>query len=64
MSLRRNSSASRLAAARRGAILAVATSMLTAIYQMLKEGTLYEDLGRNPFDRRSTACTAAKSAAI
>jgi transposase len=43
--------------ARRGkkkAILAVAASMLTAIYHMLKDGTLYEDLGRNHFDRRST----------
>jgi transposase len=44
-------------AARRGkkkAILAVAASMLTAIYHMLKDGTLYHDLGRNYFDRRST----------
>jgi transposase len=42
--------------ARRGqkkAILAVAASILTAIYHMLKDGTLYEDLGRNYFDRRS-----------
>jgi transposase len=42
--------------ARRGkkkAILAVAASMLTAIYHMLKDGTLYQDLGRNHFDRRS-----------
>jgi transposase len=44
-------------AARRGkkkAILAVAASMLTAIYHMLKDGTTYQDLGRNYFDRRST----------
>jgi transposase len=44
-------------AARRGrkkAILAVAASMLTAIYHMLKDGTLYQDLGRNYLDRRST----------
>jgi transposase len=44
-------------AARRGkkkAILAVAASMLTAIYHMLKDGTMYQDLGRNHFDRRST----------
>ena len=44
--------------ARRGnkkAILAVAASMLTAIYHMLKDGTMYQDLGRNYFDRRSTA---------
>ena len=42
--------------ARRGdrkAILAVAASMLTAIYHMLKDGTMYQDLGRNYFDRRS-----------
>jgi len=39
---------------RRGAkkaIVAVAASMLTAIYHMLKNGTLYEDLGYNHFDR-------------
>jgi transposase len=44
-------------AARRGrkkAVLAVAASMLTAIYHMLKDGTLYQDLGRNYLDRRST----------
>jgi transposase len=43
--------------ARRGnkkAILAVAASMLTAIYHMLKDGTMYQDLGRKYFDRRST----------
>jgi len=43
--------------ARRGkkkAIIAVAAAMLTAIYHMLKDGTLYQDLGRNYFDRRST----------
>jgi transposase len=41
--------------ARRGdkkAILAVAASMLTAIYHMLKDGTMYQDLGRNYFDQR------------
>ena len=32
------------------AILAVAASMLTAIYHMLKNGTMYEDLGYNHFD--------------
>jgi transposase len=36
------------------AILAVAASMLTAIYHMLKDGTMYQDLARNYFDRRST----------
>jgi transposase len=43
--------------ARRGpkkAIMAVAASILTAIYHMLKDGTMYQDLGRKHFDRRST----------
>jgi transposase len=42
--------------ARRGAkkaIGAVAASMLTAIYHMLKDGTLYQDLGADHFDRTS-----------
>ena len=42
--------------ARRGvkkAIVAVAASILTAIYHMLKGGTMYRDLGPNHFDRRS-----------
>jgi len=42
--------------ARRGpkkAIIAVAASMLTTIYHMLKDGTMYKDLGRNHFDRRT-----------
>ena len=40
---------------RRGAkkaIGAVAPSMLTAAYHMLKDGTLYQDLGANHFDNR------------
>jgi len=39
--------------ARRGpkkAILAVAASILTSIYHMLKDGTMYQDLGPNHFD--------------
>jgi transposase len=43
--------------ARRGAkkaIGAVAASILTAAYEMLKTGTLYEDLGCNHFDKRGT----------
>ena len=43
--------------ARRGpkkAIMAVAASILTAVYHMLKDGTMYKDLGSNHFDRRST----------
>ena len=42
--------------ARRGAkkaIVAVAASILTDIYHMLKDGTMYQDLGPNHFDRRS-----------
>jgi transposase len=41
--------------ARRGAkkaIVAVAASILTAIYQMLKDGTIYQDLGPNHFQHR------------
>ena len=41
--------------ARRGpqkAICAVAASLLTAIYHMLKDGTEHQDLGANRFDRR------------
>ena len=43
--------------ARRGpkkAIIAVAASILTAAYHMLKDGTMYKDLGSKYFDRRST----------
>ena len=36
------------------AICAVAASMLTAIYHMLKNGTEHQDLGADHFDRRST----------
>ena len=42
--------------ARRGpkkAILAVAASILTAIYHMLKDGTFYQDLGPNHLDPRA-----------
>lgn len=35
------------------AICAVAASILTAIYHMLKNGTLYQDLGADHFSRRS-----------
>ena len=35
------------------AICAVAASILTAVYHMLKDGTLYEDLGADHFNRRS-----------
>jgi transposase len=42
--------------ARRGpkkAIVAVAASILTAIYHMLKDGTMYQDLGPNHIDPRA-----------
>jgi len=35
------------------AIVAVAASILTAIYHMLKDGTMYHDLGPNHFDSRA-----------
>jgi glycosyltransferase involved in cell wall biosynthesis len=35
-------------------VLAVAATILTAIYHMLKDGTMYHDLDREQFDRRST----------
>ena len=40
------------------AICAVAASMLTAIYHMLKDGTEHHDLGADHFDHRSTAVKA------
>jgi transposase len=40
------------------AICAVAASMLTAIYHMLKDGTEHRDLGADHFDRRSTEVKA------
>jgi transposase len=42
--------------ARRGpkkAIMAVAASILTAVYHMLKDGTMYQDLGSGHFNRQS-----------
>jgi hypothetical protein len=35
------------------AIVAVAASILTAIFHMLKDGTMYQDLGPKHFDCRS-----------
>ena len=40
------------------AICAVAASILTAIYHMLKDGTEHHDLGASHFDRRSTEAKA------
>jgi transposase len=42
------------------AICAVAASMLTAIYHMLKDGTQYQELGANHFDRRSAEVKAKR----
>jgi hypothetical protein len=36
------------------AIIAVAASILTSVYHMLKDGTMYQDLGADHFNRRST----------
>jgi transposase len=50
-------------ASRRGpqkAICAVAASLLTAIYHMLKNGTEHHDLGAEHFDRRSAAVKAKR----
>jgi hypothetical protein len=50
--------------ARRGAkkaIGAVAASILTAAYEMLKTGTLYEDLGCNHFDKGARASKSTAS---
>jgi hypothetical protein len=35
-------------------------SILRAIYQMLEDGTMYQDLGRKHFDRRSNDQAKAK----
>ena len=35
------------------AVCAAAASMLTAIWHMLRDGTVYQDLGANHFHRRS-----------
>ena len=42
------------------AICAVAASILTAIYHMLKDGTFHQDLGADHFDRRSTEVKAKR----
>jgi transposase len=44
------------------AICAVAASLLTAIYHMLKNGTDYQDLGADHFDRRATHAKATRLA--
>jgi transposase len=45
------------------AVCAVAASMLTAIYHMLRNGTEHQDLGADYFDRRSTEIKAKRLAA-
>jgi transposase len=42
------------------AVCAVAASMLTAIYHMLKNGTAHQDLGADHFDRRPAEVKARK----
>lgn len=42
------------------AICAVAASLLTAIYHMLKSGAPHRDLGADYFDRRSPAARAKR----
>jgi transposase len=42
------------------ALCAVAASMLTAIYHMLRDGTGYQDLGADHFDHRSTEARARR----
>jgi transposase len=49
--------------ARRGpmkATCAVAASLLTTIYHMLKDATRFEDLGADDFDRRSNDVKAKR----
>jgi uncharacterized protein (DUF934 family) len=45
------------------AVCAVAASMLTAIYHVLKHGIEHQDLGADHFDRRSTENKAKRLAA-
>jgi hypothetical protein len=44
------------------AAVAVAASILTTVYHMLRDGTCYQDLGPNYFARRNPARTARKLA--
>ena len=46
------------------AICAVAASMLTAIYHMLRDGTEHQDLGADHFDRRSTEAKTKRLVAL
>ena len=51
---------SRLGRGPKKAILAVAASMLTAVYHMLKHSADYRDLGADHFDRRDKAKLAKR----
>ena len=44
------------------AVLPVAASILTAVYHMLKQGTVYRDLGADYLVKRDAAGTVAKLA--
>ena len=44
------------------AAVAIAASILTTVYHMLRDGTCYQDLGPNSFARRNPARTARKLA--
>jgi hypothetical protein len=41
-------------------IIAVAASMLTAAYHMLRDGTVFQELGNDHFDRRDHSKTARR----
>jgi len=51
---------SRTTGDRRKAIVAVAASILTVVYHMIREGTPYTDLGVNYFDERNRAGAARR----
>jgi transposase len=44
------------------AAIAVAASILTTVYHMLRDGTCYQDLGPEHFSRRNPAKAAARLA--
>ena len=46
------------------AVIAVAASLLTTVYHMLRDGTYYQDLGPEYFTRRSPAKIAATAARL
>ena len=50
------------AAGPKKAAIAVAASILTAVYHMLKDGTFYQDLGADYLVKRDPARTVAKLA--